>query len=50
MSAQPSRCAIFMFKNKHISIFHSLEVVDRDSKTQLQASENLNHIIWHFRG
>ena len=30
--------------------FHSLEVVDRVSETQLQVSENSNWIIWRLKG
>ena len=30
--------------------FHSLEVVDRDSETQLQVDENLDWIIWRLKG
>ena len=29
-----------------MSDFHPLEVVGRDSETQLQAGENLNYLIW----
>ena len=30
--------------------FHSLEVVDRVSETQLQVSENSDLIIWQLKG
>ena len=30
--------------------FHSLEVEDRVSETQLQVSENLDWIIWRLKG
>ena len=30
--------------------FHSLEVVDRVSETQLQVGENSNWIIWQLKG
>ena len=30
--------------------FHSLEVVDRVSETQLQVGENSNWIIWRLKG
>ena len=33
-----------------LNIFHSLEVVDRASETQLQASENSDWIIWRLKG
>ena len=32
-----------------LSNFHSLEVLDRASETQLQEGENSNCIIWRFR-
>ena len=33
-----------------IFCFHSLEVVDRVSETQLQVGENSNGIIWRLKG
>ena len=30
--------------------FHSLEVVDRVSETQLQVSENSDFLIWRLKG
>ena len=32
---------------KHISNFQPLEVVDRDSETQLQVAENFNYLFHH---
>ena len=34
----------------NLSNYHSLEVVDRVSETQLQVGENSNWIIWRFKG
>ena len=34
----------------NLNNFHSLEVVDRVSGTQLQVSENSNWIIWRLKG
>ena len=34
----------------NLNNFHSLEVVDRVSETQLQVSENSNWIIWRLKG
>ena len=34
----------------NLNNFHSLEVVDRVSETQLQVGENLNGIIWRSKG
>ena len=31
-----------------LNFFHSLEVVDRVSETQLQVGENYNKIIWRW--
>ena len=33
----------------HLNNFHSLEVVDRVSETQLQVSKNSNLIIWRLK-
>ena len=33
-----------------MKIFHSLEVVGRGSETQLQVGENLNYLIYRFKG
>ena len=33
-----------------INNFHSLEVVDRVSETQLQVGENSDRIIWRLKG
>ena len=41
------RCS---FSNQtNVSIFHPLEVVDRDSETQLQVGENLNKLTYRIR-
>ena len=42
-----NRVDLHFVKSKY---FHSLEVVDRVSETQLQVSENLNEIIWRLKG
>ena len=34
----------------NLNNFHSLEVVDRVSETQLQVGENSDRIIWRFKG
>ena len=34
----------------NLNNFHSLEVVDRVSETQLQVGENLDLIIWRLKG
>ena len=34
----------------NLNNFHSLEVVDRVSETQLQVGENSNRIIWRLKG
>ena len=34
----------------NLNNFHSLEVVDRVSETQLQVGENSNWIIWRLKG
>ena len=34
----------------NLNNFHSLEVVDRVSETQLQVGENSNRIIWQLKG
>ena len=34
----------------NLNNFHSLEIVDRVSETQLQVGENLNLIIWRLKG
>ena len=34
----------------NLNIFHSLEVVDRVSETQLQVGENSDWIIWRLKG
>ena len=34
----------------NLNNFHSLEVVDRVSETQLQVGENLNWKIWRLKG
>ena len=34
----------------NLNNFHSLEVVDRGSETQLQVGKNLNWIIWRLKG
>ena len=34
----------------NLNNFHSLEVVDRVSETQLQGGENSNWIIWRLKG
>ena len=36
--------------NLHFVNFHSLEVVDRVSETQLQVGENSDRIIWRLKG
>ena len=41
---------IFGFKLTDIVIFTHLEVVGCGSQTQLQVGENLNSIIYRFRG
>ena len=33
-----------------MSNYHLLEVVGRDSETQLQVGENLNYIIYRLKG
>ena len=33
-----------------MSNFHALEVVGRGSETQLLVGENLNYLIWSFKG
>ena len=34
----------------NLNNFHSLEVVDRVSETQLQVGEHFNLIIWRLKG
>ena len=34
----------------NLNIFHSLEIVDRVSETQLQVGENSDRIIWRLKG
>ena len=36
--------------SRYLNNFHSLEVVDRVSETQLQGGENSNRIIWRLKG
>ena len=36
--------------SSNVSDFHSSEVVDRVSETQLQVSENSNQITWRLKG
>ena len=40
------------FKNilSNLNNFHSLEVVDRVSETQLQVGENSDFLIWRLKG
>ena len=37
-------------KKTNTSNLHPLEVVDRDSETQLQVDKHSNYIIQHFKG
>ena len=41
--------SIFMILS-NLNNFHSLEVVDRVSETQLQVGENSDSIIWRLKG
>ena len=40
----------FVFKLTNVCNFHTLEVVDRCSETQLQVGENFNRIILRVKG
>ena len=40
----------FTLNSTIVHIFHSLEVVDRGSETQLQVGENLNYLAQHIKG
>ena len=43
------KCDINQQDLKNLNNFHTLEVVDRVSETQLQVGENSNWIIWRLK-